>query len=269
MIGVGTVDRSATSDLGWLHRLSPVAKLAAFAIALAAVIVNWNALVVLSLAAVFVALAASARIDLKATFGLASYPAVFALVFAFASAPDVLTAAVIVLKAVCAGLLAVTLVMTTPYPQIFAPVQRVVPGIVGDALLMTYRTTFLLLDKFSHLLRAVRLRSGLRGTHPVRTARATTQALGALLLYSFDLAQRDYDILVLRGYSKHLRAHLPRSRNRMGDAALLGGAGVLLVASIGLRLEATATNPYSWLLLLPAMGLLAAAAIARSRRRTP
>ena len=267
MTGVGTVDRSATSDLGWLHRLSPVAKLVAFAVGLAAVIVNWNALVVFALAAAFVALATGARIDLKATFGLASYPAIFALVFAFASAPDVLTATTIVLKAVCAGLLAVTLVMTTPYPQIFAPVQRVVPPIVGDALLMTYRTTFLLLDKFSHLLRAVRLRAGLRGRHPVRAARATTQALGGLLLYSFDLAQRDYDILRLRGYSEHLRAHLPRSRNRLGDAALLGGAVLLLATSVVFRLGATTLNPYSWLLLLPAAVLVAAAAITRRRTR--
>ena len=267
MIGVGTVDRSATSDLGWLHPLSPIAKLFAFAVALAAVIVTWNALVVLSLAAALAALAIGARLDLKSTFGLASYPAIFALVFAFASAPNVLTGSVIVLKAVCAGLLAVTLVMTTPYPQIFAPVQRIVPGIVGDALLMTYRTTFLLLDKFASLLRAVRLRSGIRGTHPVRTARATTQALGGLLLYAFDLAQRDYDILRLRGYSGHLRAHLPRSRDRLGDVLLLVTALALLAISVAFRLDSATLNPYSWMLLLPAALSIAIAAIVRRRTR--
>ena len=267
MIGVGTVDRSATSDLGWLHRVSPVAKLVAFAVALAAVIVNWNVLIVLSLAVSLAAVSTSARIDLKSTFMLASYPALFALVFAFASAPNALTGSVIVLKAVCAGLLAVTLVMTTPYPQIFAPVQSIVPRVVGDALLMTYRTTFLLLDKFASLLRAVRLRSGIRGTHPLRMARATTQALGGLLLYSFDLAQRDYDILRLRGYSGHLRAHLPRSRSRAGDTALLVTASALLATSVAFRVSAAALNPYSWLLLFPAAASIAAAAIVRRRTR--
>jgi energy-coupling factor transporter transmembrane protein EcfT len=222
---------------------------------------------VLSLAGALVGVALGARIDLKSTFILASYPALFAVVFALASAPNALTGSVIVLKAVCAGLLAVTLVMTTPYPQIFAPVQRIVPEIVGDALLMTYRTTFLLLDKFASLLRAVRLRAGVRGTHPLRTARATTQALGGLLLYSFDLAQRDYDILRLRGYSGHLRAHLPRSRSRMGDVALLVFAGALLATSIAFRVGAGALNPFSWLLLFPAAASIVVAAI--TRRRTP
>jgi energy-coupling factor transporter transmembrane protein EcfT len=225
-IGIGGIDRSATSDLGWLHRVSPVAKLVAFALVLGAAIVSWNALVVLSLALSLAAVAISSRINLKLTFTLAAYPAFFAGVFAFASAPNALTGAVIVLKAVCAGLAAVIVVMTTPYPQVFAPIQRIVPGIVGDALLMTYRTTFLLLGKFASLLRAVRLRAGLRGTHPVRTARATTQALGGLLLYSFDLAQRDYDILRLRGYAGRLRVNTPGSADRRVDAALLLAAAV-------------------------------------------
>jgi energy-coupling factor transporter transmembrane protein EcfT len=265
MIDIGTVDRSATSDLGWLHRLSPLTKLTVFAMALAAVIVNWNVFMVLALALAFVGVAAGARIDLRSTFTLAAYPALFALVFAFASAPSALTGMVIVLKAVCAGLLAVTLVMTTPYPQIFAPVQRITPPIVGDALLMTYRTTFLLLGKFASLLRAVRLRAGLRGKHPVRTARATTTALGGLLLYSFDLAQRDYDILRLRGYAGRLRVHLPKSRDPLGDWLLVGGAVVILTTSVVLRVGASFLNPYSWMLLIPALAALAAGFIARWR----
>jgi energy-coupling factor transporter transmembrane protein EcfT len=265
VIGVGTVDRSATSDLGWLHRLSPLVKLAAFGVALAAVIVNWNALIVLALALVLVGVASGARIDLKSTFMLASYPALFALIFAWASAPNAVSGATIVLKAMCAGLLAVILVMTTPYPQIFAPIQSVVPPIVGDALLMTYRTTFLLLDKFASLLRAVRLRAGLRGKHPAKTARITTQALGGLLLYSFDLAQRDYDILRLRGYSGRLRVNRLASRDRVGDALLLAGTLALLATSIVFRVDAAALNPYSWMVLIPALASVAAGLIARWR----
>ncbi|HEY5541178.1 MAG TPA: energy-coupling factor transporter transmembrane component T [Coriobacteriia bacterium] len=262
---MGAIDRSATADLGWLHRVSPFAKLVSFALVLAAAVVSWNAIYVLALAVSLVAIAVASGIDLKLTLGLAAYPALFAAIFAFASAPDALTGAVIVLKAMCAGLAAVTVVMTTPYPQVFAPIQRIVPGIVGDALLMTYRTTFLLLGKFSSLLRAVRLRAGLRGTHPVRAARATTQALGGLLLYSFDLAQRDYDILRLRGYSGRLRVTLPRSADRRIDAGLVGAALVALISSIGWRLGAITLNPYSWLLLLPAAALLAAGLVVRRR----
>jgi energy-coupling factor transporter transmembrane protein EcfT len=256
-MNIGSIDRSATSDLGWLHRVAPATKLVALAIVLATVVVSWNAFLVLALAVSLLGVGASARLDLKLLTALAAYPALFALIFAFASAPDGLTGSVIVLKAVCAGLAAVIVVLTTPYPQVFAPIQRIVPGLVGDALLMTYRTTFLLIGKFASLMRAVRLRAGLRGSHPVRSARVTTQALGSLLLYSFDLAQRDFDILRLRGYSGRLRVRAMHSRDRRADAALLVASVAALAASVVWRLGSAALNPYSWLLPLPAFAVLA------------
>lgn len=261
---IGSVDRSATGDLGWLHRVSPTAKLLAFALVLAAVVTTWNVFVALALLLALMATTVSTRVDLRLTLPLATYPALFALVFALASAPDALTGTLIVFKAIAAGLAAVTIVLTTPYPHIFAPVQRIVPGIVGDALLMTYRSTFLLLDKFAHLIRAVRLRAGLRGTHPMRMARATTQAFGSLLLYSLDLAQRDYDVMRLRGYSGRLRTRLPRSRNLTADALLVFAATIALAVSAAWRLEWRALNPYSWLVPVPALALIAFAAAIRT-----
>lgn len=245
--------------------MSPVTKLIAMALVLAAVLVSWNVLV---LWAVFLALVAAlvwGRVDLRLALGLAAYPAIFALVFAFASAPDVMTAAVIVSKAVTAALAAVSVVLSTPYPQVFAPIQRIVPGIVGDALLMTYRATFILLEKFSRLLRAARLRAGLRTGHPVRAARATAGALGGLLLYSVDLAQRDYDIMRLRGYEGRLHVSLKRSPDRRLDAALLAGAVLLLLTSILWRTEAAALNPYSWITAIPPLLLLLTAWTSNAR----
>ena len=264
---IGSVDRSATGDLGWLHRVSPAAKLTAFALVLAAVVTTWNVFVAFALLLALLATAVSARVDLRLALPLAAYPGLFALVFALASAPDALTGTLIVFKAIAAGLAAVTIVLTTPYPHIFAPVQRVVPGIVGDALLMTYRSTFLLLDKFAHLMRAVRLRSGLRGTHPIRMVRVTTQAFGSLLLYSLDLAQRDYDVMRLRGYSGRLRARLPRSRNLVVDALLVSAATIALAASVAWRVEWRTLNPYSWLVPVPAIALVLIASALRTSPR--
>lgn len=264
---IGSIDASATSGRSWLHRTSPKAKLVAFALVLSAAIVSWNLLVLSGLLVLLAAAVMSARVRPQLAYGLAAYPAVFAAVFAFASAPDLLTGAVIVLKAAVAGLGAVTVVVTTPYPQIFAPLQRVLPRIVGDALLMTYRSTFLLLEKFSNLLTAVKLRSGLRAGHPVRAARATTQALGGLLLYSFDLSQRDYDIMRLRGYQDRLRVQLPESASPTRDGAMIAGALAALAVSILWRTGAGTLNPYSWLVLIPPVVALLAAALT-SRRTT-
>lgn len=264
-MNLGVIDTSATSGSSWLHRLSPKTKLVAFALVLAAVVMTWNILITATFVVVLSAAVLSARLSSRLAFGLAAYPGLFALIFAFASAGDVMTGAVIVLKAVTAALAAVTVVLTTPYPQVFAPVQRVVPTIVGDALLMTYRATFLLLEKLSNLLRSMRLRAGIAGVHPIHSARTTTRALGGLLLYSFDLSQRDYDIMRLRGYAGRLQAELPRSASPVVDAAVIAFAALLLGVSVLWRFAWQTLNPFSWLPLAGALVVLLVSLIARWR----
>lgn len=259
----GAVDRSATRTDGPLRAASPVAKLIALALVVATVLVSWNLLVLASVLTALLAAAVWGRVDLKLAVPLAAYPALFALAFAFASAPSALAGAVIVMKSVTAASATVLVVLTTPYPQIFAPIQRITPAVVGDALLMTYRATFIMLEKFSNLVRAVRLRSGLRGASPLRALRATASAIGGLLLYSIDLAQRDYDVMRLRGYEGRLRVSPMHSRNRLADVVFVGSAVCMLAASILWRMAWTTLNPYSWLALLPALSALAAATIVR------
>ena len=264
-MNIGVIDTSATLGRSWLHRASPRSKLVAFALVLAAVVVSFNVLVLAAIALVLAAAVFSANLNPKLAFGLAAYPAIFAVIFAFASAPDVATALTIVLKAVSAALAAVIVALTTPYPQIFAPIQRVVPSVVGDALLMTYRSMFLILEKFSDLLRAVRLRSGFSAGNRTRAVAGTARALGGLLLYSVDLAQRDYDIMRVRGYEGRLRVRLPKSVRPAMDAALVVAAFALLAMSVLWRVNWQVLNPYSWLPLVPAMLLFASAMLVRWR----
>lgn len=264
---VRIVDTYATSGRSGLHGASPLSKLAAFAFVLAAVVVQSNVLVVAAIVLVVAAAALGSQLPARHVFALAAYPGVFALVFALAAAPDPLTGALFVAKAVAAALAAVTLVFTTPYPQIFAPLQAITPGVVGDALLMTYRSLFLLGDKFAGLLRAVRLRSGLSRGHPIRAARATAAALGGLVLYAFDLSQREYDVLRLRGYGDRLKVTLPRAAWPLFDAALVSGALLVLATALLWRVGSAALNPFSWLPALASVAALAAALLWRWTHR--
>jgi len=246
-VDVTAVDRSAVLGNTPLHRAAPSSKLVAAALLLAAVVSTRDPLVAAGLALSLAGAAAALRLPLRQMVPLALYPALFALVFAFAAAPGPVTGALIVLKAVTAALVAVTLMFSTPYPQVFAPIQRVVPTIVGDALLMTYRSLFILAEKFGDLLRAVRLRSGLSGRQPVRTAQATVRALGGLLLYSFDLSQREYDILRLRGYEGGLRVSARSSSDRTADTAAIAYALLALGVALAFRAWALPLAGYTWL----------------------
>lgn len=264
---VSVLDRSAVGGGSRLHRAAPRAKLAAFALLLASIVVTTNLFIVLATMLLLLAIVTAERLPARSMLPLAAYPAIFAAVFAFASAPDLLAAALIVAKAVTAALAAVTLMFTTPYPQVFSALQRVTPGLVGDTLFMTYRAIFILADKLADLTRAVRLRAGLTSAHPIRSAKATTRALGGLLLYALDLSQREYDVLVLRGYSGRLRVAEQPSRSPATDRALIAGAlGVLVVATLW-RVYWIRFIDYSWMPLAFALLALGSAFALRGRKR--
>ncbi|MDP2401972.1 MAG: hypothetical protein Q8M66_08340, partial [Actinomycetota bacterium] len=115
---IAAIDSSATLGRSWLHQATPVAKLWAFTFVLSAVIVSWNVLVLAGIMIALLAVSIAARLRPGLLLPLALYPAVFAAVFAFSAAPDVLTGVTIVLKAVAAALAAIMLVLSTPYPQV-------------------------------------------------------------------------------------------------------------------------------------------------------
>ena len=243
---VTAVDRSAVLGHTLLHRAAPRSKLVAAGLLLAAVVTVNDPLVAAGLALSLVGAGAAVRLPLRHMLPLALYPALFAVVFAFAAAPGPATGALFVLKAVTAALAIITLMFSTPYPQVFAPVQRITPAIVGDALLMTYRSLFILAEKFSDLLRAVRLRSGISARQPVRAAQATTRALGGLLLYSLDLSQREYDILRLRGYEGGMRVRPHHSTDRSADVAALLYGALMLAVVLAFR-TLPSFSGYAWL----------------------
>lgn len=262
---VTAVDRSAVSGNTLLHRAAPASKLVAVGLLLGAVMVVNDPLVAAGVALSLVGAGAAVRLPLKQMLPLALYPAVFALVFAFAAAPGPVTGAVMVLKAITAALSVVTLMFSTPYPQVFAPIQRVTPQVVGDALLMTYRSLFILAEKFADLTRAVRLRAGLSARQPVRSAQATVRALGGLLLYSLDLSQREYDILYLRGYQGGLRVTPHRSVDRSTDVVTIVYATLILAVVLVFRMT-PALAGYSWLVTIAgAVDLLTGLLIGRRR----
>jgi energy-coupling factor transporter transmembrane protein EcfT len=263
---IRVVDTSAVMGASPAHRAAPAAKLVAFGFVLASVVLSTNVLVVAGVALALAAAVPAWRLPGRAVYSLAAYPALFALVFAFAAAPDPLTGSLFVAKALAAALAALLLIFTTPYPQVFAPLQAVVPSVVGDAMLMTYRSLFLLADKFGHLMTAIKLRSGLAKGHPVRAARATASALGGLLLYSIDLSQREYDVLRVRGYGRRLRVQLPPGRSAIASRWLVAGGVAVFGVSLAVRLAFVALNPYSWTVPLVTLALLVGVALYRWRR---
>ncbi len=263
---VRIVDTCAVLGSTPLHRAGARSKIAATLLLVAAVVVASDPVLVAGVALGIVTLATALGLPVARMLPFAAYPALLAALFAVASAPGPVSAALIVLKAITAALSVVLLLFTTPYPQVFAPLQRVLPSLVGDALFMTYRSLFILGERFDDLVRAARLRSGISGRRPIASARALTRALGGLLLYALDLAQREYDILAIRGYDRRLRVPIRPSRSPVADVCIVTASLAALVAGVAIRLQ-PACAAYTWVLPAMASVALTVTAIVRSRNR--
>src|SRR5512139_578662 len=166
---IAALDRWAVQGTSRIHRASPLGKLVATLLFIACVAVARDVLTLLTLYLALAALVVVARLPLRRTLMIAAYPALFALLFVLSQWNGQWAGPVVmVLKAMGAGLAMVLLIGSTPYPQLFAIIGRALPRLVADAMLMTYRSFFLLLEAMDHLITAVRLRGGLARGRPLR-----------------------------------------------------------------------------------------------------
>ena len=146
-------------------------------------------------------LAGSGRLPWRLLVAAAGYPLLFAALFAALRWDGTWqTPLKIVLRPLTASLYVVWLIGTTPYPDLFAPISRVLPRAVGDGLFLTYRALFELLARAQRLLVAMRLRAA-TALPAQRRLPLAGEGLGTLVLYGFERSQRMYATMLLRGHS--------------------------------------------------------------------
>jgi len=229
---VSGIDHFASAGRTPWHRASALAKLI-LALGLVGLAVFAPSLRLLAaLHAVAWLLALTSRVPLR-LLGLAvAYPLLFLGLFVVAAWDGTWrTPLVLALRPLTAGLTAVWLVATTPYPDLFAPLSRVLPRRVGDGLFLTYRALFQLLGRIERLWRSLRLRGG--GAGPARRRMAVAgQGLGTVVLYGFERGQRQYQTMILRGHGGRICGC--RHWAEVSRADLAVALAVVLVATLGI-----------------------------------
>lgn len=229
------IDELAANGRTPLHDALPWAKIAASAALLAASIAARTPSVAGAAAAAVVLFASASRSQLRHAAAMALYPVFFAGLFALGwirSSP--LFALTVVIKAFSAGLVAATLITTTPFVDIFAAISRIMPALVSDALFMAYRSFFVLINELQDLLRAVRLRGG-AGRSLMEQLRTYGQVLGVVILHSADMTERMYRVMVVRGYSQRIESAREWPPPRPLDHLLIAYALAVLGMVLALR----------------------------------
>lgn len=228
------IDQCANAgDTVW-HRASALSKLllAAALIGVAIGAPGLELLIVLHLLSWILALAS--RVPIRLVLLAAGYPLVIAGLFVLAAWDGTWQAPLrIVLRPLTASLTAVWLVGTTPYPDLFAPLSRVLPRGVGDGLFLTYRALFELIARMDRLWRAIRVRGG--SAVPARQRLALAgQGLGTLVLHGFERSQRLYATMLLRGYSGRICGCRHYAELAREDLAILAALVVVVSSSVWL-----------------------------------
>jgi len=204
---IAIIDYWSTSGRSFLHRAGPAAKVMMAACFVAAVVITRQIPLLAIIYTTCVLLLAAARVPPLKVMAIAAYPTIFVLLFVISAWDGTWTTpARLFGRALAGALTLVTLLATTPYPRVFGLVSRVLPRIVGEALFLTYRAVFVLLDMAGELVTAARVRSGLQLHHPLVNLRNLSAAMGALLIHAIDRSERQFDIMAVRGYSDHVAA---------------------------------------------------------------
>lgn len=228
------IDYLASSGRSPWHHASALGKLllAGLVVMLAVFTTSW--MLLLTLLVTVLTLCLSARLPTRLILAAAAAPFFFSFVFIVATwAGTPYGPFMRMMRPMVASLIAVWLVGTTPYPDLFAPLSRVLPRVVADSLFLTYRAVFALLSRTERLWRALLLR-GAVGQGGARRYALMGEAIGTVVLSGFERSQRLYQTMLLRGHSGRIcgcRHYLEFTRS---DLAVLGvglwaGAAALLL----------------------------------------
>jgi cobalt/nickel transport system permease protein len=196
------VDTWASAGNSPWHRASALSKMAFVALVLSAILMSGSPAFLGGLYVALCVLIVLARVPLGPAMLLSLYPVLFSSLYLLSRWDGTWTTpALLLLRSLSSSLLAVLLVSTTPYPDLFAPIARVTPRLVGDGLFLTYRAFFGLMARADRMWTALRLRGGLSGRGLPRDFKTVGEGLGQLVIHSYDRSQRLYAIMHIRGHS--------------------------------------------------------------------
>jgi cobalt/nickel transport system permease protein len=143
-------------------------------------------------------------------------------------------AGLVMIRAYASALAVVAVLATTPFWELFGILGRLLPDLVADAVLMAYRAFFILLGRLNNLLVTLRLRR-IGGQFSLGSLMGYGAVLGSLTLSAFDLTERQYRVMRLRGYSGPLAGAAPLALGPP-DVPLLLAVGLLVGLTVWVQL---------------------------------
>jgi cobalt/nickel transport system permease protein len=198
---VAIIDYYAIHGTSFLHKAKAPWKILFTALVIASIILTNDLYILLGIYLTLTSLAIWTKLPVQKIITIAAYPAIFALIFAFLIwNGSWIKAAVIILKALSAALTMVLLIVTTPYPDVFNVVRPIMPRVIAEGFVVTYRSIFILLELTDELIKALRVRGGISRRKYISNIKNFSLGIGLLLVKGFDFSEKFYGMMNVRGY---------------------------------------------------------------------
>lgn len=198
---VAIIDYYANYGTSFMHKAKASWKIVFAALLIASIILSNELYILLGIYFALTTIVVWTRLPVGKILTIAAYPAIFALIFAFLLwNGSWIKAGVIILKALSAALTMVLLIVTTPYPEVFSVLRPIMPRIIAEALFVTYRSVFILLELTDDLIKGLKVRGGLTRRKYIHNIKNFSSGIGLLLVRGFDFSEKFYGVMTVRGY---------------------------------------------------------------------
>jgi cobalt/nickel transport system permease protein len=232
VIDVARIDHWAASGRGMFHQASPGAKVVFLLLVVSAAVVTRNPYALMTGYLLLIFVAAVAGLPWSRVMVLSWYAAVFALLYGLSIRGGVSIRVLFVVKAITPSFAMLMLIVSTPYPKIFALLSAVFPEIISAGLFMTYRTLFILLDMMDNFGEAIRLRGGFSPGSLYKNGANISKGIAMLLVRAVERSSRIYAVMVVRGYNGSMAERIPIRLERADWLPLSTGCAVILLVIV-------------------------------------
>lgn len=255
---VSIIDYYANHGTSFVHKSKAIWKIVFAALVIASIILTNEFYLLLGIYIALVTVGVWTKLPVGKIITIAAYPAIFALIFAFAIwNGSWLRAGVIILKALSAALTMVLLIVTTPYPDIFNVMRPVLPRVIAEGLFVTYRSVFILLELTDELIKGLKVRGGLTRRKYIANIKNLASGLGLLLVRGFDFSEKFYGVMTVRGYGGKISSSRANSFLSTNDACILAVGILILAVVIGTIISKSLLELSTYILALSIIALVA------------
>ncbi|WP_160723509.1 energy-coupling factor transporter transmembrane component T family protein [Isachenkonia alkalipeptolytica] len=201
------IDRISNSTYSYFHKALVGSKVLFTVIMVTAFITSNTIAKGLGLLGVILLSFWIAKVPVRLVLQLALYPAFFSSIFALMEMGNSIPGGLlIIVRAVGAGMTMILLITTTPYTDLFSFLSLWMPMLLVDVFMFTYRGIFILIEKTTNLIKSMRLRGGYYSFNVFKNAKNMVGAIGVIIITSFDMSERMYQIYALRGYKGGIKS---------------------------------------------------------------